>query len=145
MAPKLQCVLFTSINSLSLLTYYVKSAFFVLTFSKFVSSCSEHLVVVDFRDDLVGTSSRLGNFLSLHDFERIKVSFLLVSVSLMLLTVELGVFLLLSPEHEDRDNEQKEADGGEDEAHALPEGVIISIGAASSNVNLEICLEVPHH
>lgn len=127
LAPKLHCVSFTSINSLRL-THHVKSAFFVLTCSKFVTR-SKNLVVIGFRDDLVGTSSRFYvlDFLALHNFESIQVSFLLVLVSLMLLSVELGVFLVLSPENEDRDNEQKQTDGREDEAHALPEHVVISI------------------
>jgi len=86
----------------------------------------------------MGTSSRFFvlDFLALHNFERIQVSFLLVSVSLMLLSIELGVLLVLSPENEDRDNEQKQTDEREDEAHALPEHVVVSVGATGSNVNL---------
>jgi len=135
LAPKLQCVLFASIDSLRL-TYYVKSGFFVLICSgKFVSGSED--LLVDFGDDLVGTSSRLLFFLvllALLDLESGNEGFLLLLVSFVFFAVEIGVFLLLAPEPEDRDDEEDEADSGEDESHALPEYVVVSVGATSSNV-----------
>jgi hypothetical protein len=136
LAPKLQCVLFASIDSLRL-TCYVKSAFFVLICScKFLVG-SEDLFVC-FRDDLVGTSSRFFFFIGLLaclDLESGNEGFLLLLMSDMLLSVEIGVLLLLTPEPEDRDDEKHESNEGEDEAHDLPEYVVTSIGAASCNVD----------
>jgi len=64
---------------------------------------------------------------------------------LVFLTVEVGVLLLSTPEHEDGDDEKEEANEGDNESHDLPEGVVRPIAAQSAGIDGEIGTEVPHH
>jgi len=63
----------------------------------------------------------------------------------MLLFIELNVFLLTTPEHEDGHDEENKTDERNNEAHNLPESVVGAVATLGGLIYIQVGCEVPHH